>query len=600
MQGSTPIRAPTWVSSRRLFEQTLSDLHKCNNLNQLKQIHALIYRHNLHQDPFVVPKLVAAFSLCRQMVLAVRVFNQVQKPNVHLYNTVIRAHILNSQPSLAFETFFEMQNFGVSPDNFTYPFLLKACAGQSSLFLVRMIHSHIEKYGFKSDIFVPNCLIDSYSKCGILGVKAAKKLFNVMEEKDVVSWNSMIGGLVKAGKLREARLLFDEMPERDSVSWNTTLDGYVKAGELNAAYELFGKMPNRNVVSWSTMISGYSKAGDMEMAKMLFDKMPIKNMVTWTIIISGYAEKGFTKEAVSLYDEMEEAGLPPDDGTIISILAACAESGLLGLGKKVHGSIERSRYKCSINVCNALIDMYAKCGRLNKAFKVFSQMRKRDLVSWNAMIHGLAMHGRGEKALKLFSEMKQDGLAPDKVTFVGVLCACAHGGFIDEGIHYFYSMERDYGVVPEIEHYGCMIDLLGRGGLLEEAFGLVHNMPIEPNVIIWGALLGACRKHNAVELAEDVLVQLIKLEPTNAGNLSMLSNIYAAAGDWCGVANARLKMKNMGGQKPSGASLIELDEEVHEFTVVDTSHPKSDRIYQMIGGLNLHLKQVGYVPKAVR
>lgn len=461
-----------------------------------------------------------------------------------------------------------------------------------------MIHTHIEKYGFCSDIFVPNSLIDSYSKCGPHGLTWAKKLFAVMDERDTVSWNSMVSGLVKGGELVEARRLFDEMPKRDAVSWNTMLDGYAKAGEMVEAFGLFEKVPERNVVSWSTMVSGYCKAGDIDMARMLFDKMPVKNLVTWTIIISGYAEKGLANEASALYNQMEEAGLKPDDGAIISILAACAESGLLGLGKKVHASIKRTRCNCSTQVSNALVDMYAKCGRLDKALAVFDGTAKKDLVSWNAMLQGLGVHGHGKKALQLFARMKQEGFCPDKVTFISLLCACTHAGFVKEGLHYFHAMEREYGIVPEVEHYGCVIDLLGRGGRLDEAFRLVHSMPMEPNCVIWGTLLGACRVHNAVELAGEVLDQLVKLAPSDPGSFSLLSNIYAAAGDWDGVANVRLQMKSTGVQKPSGASSIEIDNEVHEFTVFDESHPQSDNIYQMIGRLNQDLKQVKYVQKA--
>ncbi|XWS44353.1 hypothetical protein CRYUN_Cryun15aG0037900 [Craigia yunnanensis] len=445
--------------------------------------------------------------------------------------------------------------------------------------MVQMIHTQIEKNGFLSDIFVPNALIDSYSKFGELGVKAALKLFMVMEDRDVVSWNSMMGGFLKVGKLREARKLFDEMPERDVISWNTILDGYVKVGEMEEAFELFQKMPQRNVVSWSTMVMGYSKAGDMDMARVLFDRMPIKTLVPWTIIISGYAEKGLAKEAIELYDRMERDGLELDDGTVIGILAACAESGLLEVGVKVHDSIERLRFRCSITVCNALIDMYAKCGILDKALNVFNGMAKRDVVSWNAMLQGFAMHGRGREALHIFSGMKKEGFQPDRVTFVGVLCACTHAGFIDEGVEYFYAMEKDYGIVPQVEHYGCMIDLLGHGGRLKEAFRLVHTMPFEPNAIIWGTLLGACRLHGDVELAEKVLDHLLKLDPSDPGNYSMLANIFAAAGDWDSVASVRLRMKSIGVQILSGASSIEIDNEAHEFTVFDRSHPKFDRIY---------------------
>ncbi|KAD5961086.1 hypothetical protein E3N88_12559 [Mikania micrantha] len=437
---------------------------------------------------------------------------------------MIRAHVHNSQTAQAFAIFLLMQDSGVYPDNFTYPFLLKACGGQNDLNLVKMIHNHIVKFGFNSDIYVPNALIDSYSRCGLVGVDAAKKVFCVMDERDTVSWNTMIGGLVKANRLSDARRLFDEMPERDM---------------------------------------------------------------------------GLAKEAVDLYEQMEELGFRPDDGAIISILAACAQSGLLWLGKRVHQSIQRNRYECSTLVENALIDMYAKCGSLNKALNIFNKMCKKDLVSWNAMIHGLAMHGHGSEALDLFSKMKQEGFAPDKVTFVGVLCACTHGGYADEGIQYFYTMERDYGIPPEIEHYGCVIDLLGRVGRLQEAFRLVRTMPVEPNVIIWGAILGACRLYNAVELAQDVLKHLVRLEPQNAGNYSMLSNIYAATGNWAGVADARLKMKNTGNEKPSGASSIELEDGVHEFTVKNASHPACDKIYQMVDGLSAHIQKVDYSPDAI-
>ncbi|XVF58352.1 hypothetical protein PTKIN_Ptkin07bG0059700 [Pterospermum kingtungense] len=588
---SIPFKSPSWFSTRRFFEQKLQDLHKCTNLSHIKQLQAQIIKQNLHQDLYIAPKLISAFSLCRQLTLALNVFNQIQDPNVHLYNTLIRACVQNSQPSLAFSFFFEMQWNGILADNFTYPFLLKAC---NDLKTVEMIHSQIEKNGFSSDIFVPNALIDSYSKFGELGIKKAFKLFMLMKDRDVVSWNSMMGGFLKVGELREARKLFGEMPERDMVSWNTILDGCVKAGEMEEAFELFQKMPQRNVVSWSTMVMGYSKAGDMDMARVLFDRMPVKTLVPWTIIISGYAEKGLAKEAIELYDQMEHGGLELDDGTFISILAACAESGLLAVGVKVHDLIERLRFRHSIAVCNALIDMYAKCGILDKALGVFNGMVKRDVVSWNAMLQGFAMHGRGKEALDIFSRMKKEGFQPDKVTFVGVLCACTHAGFIDEGVELFYVMEKDYGIVPQIEHYGCIIDLLGRGGCLKEAFRLVQTMPFVPNAIIWGTLLGACRLHNAVELAEKVLDHLLKLDPSDPGNYSMLANIFAAEGDWDNVASVRLRMKSIGVQKPSGASSIEIDNEVHEFTVFDRSHPKFDRICQIIDRLREDLKQVAH------
>ncbi|MBA0739315.1 hypothetical protein Gogos_012599 [Gossypium gossypioides] len=363
-----------------------------------------------------------------------------------------------------------MQWNGILANTLTYPFLLKAC---SCLQMVEMIHTQIEKNGFLGDIFVPNALIDNYSRFG------------------------------------------------------------------------------------------------------------------------GFVEKGFTKEAIELYDRMERNGFKLDDGTVISILAASAESGSLAMGLKVHDSIERLKFRCSVAVCNTLVNMYAKCGSLDKAWNVFNGMSKRDVVSWNVMLQGFAMHGHGREALCVFERMKKEGFKPDRVTFIGVLCACSHAGFIDEGIQCFYAMEKDYGIVPEIEHYGCMIDLLGRGERLKEAFMLVNTMPFEPNAVIWGTLLGACRLHGATELAEKVLDHF-KLDRTDPGNYSMLANIFAAAGDWDGVATVRLQMKSVGVQKPSGASSIEIDNEVHEFTVFDRSHPNFDSIYGMVHRLAQDLKRVAH------
>uniref|UniRef100_A0A803N141 Chlororespiratory reduction 4 n=1 Tax=Chenopodium quinoa TaxID=63459 RepID=A0A803N141_CHEQI len=393
-----------------------------------------------------------------------------------------------------------MLNNGVFADNFKYPFLLKTCSGPCSLQLVQMVHTQMIKLGFFGDIFVPNSLIDSYCKCGVIGVSSARKLFVFMEDRDIVSWNSLIRGLVKGGNLKDARQLFDEMPEKDAVSWNIMLDGYVKAKDMDVAFQLFEKMPERNVVSWSTMVSGYTKVGDLDMARLLFDKMPVKNLVSWTIIISGYAGNGFTKEAISLYNEMESLGLKFDDGTIISILAACAESGLLTLGKRVRSSIVATGFRCSVTVNNALIDMFS--------------------YAW-----------RWSDSTQAFLKDEKSGFRPDKFTFIGILCACTHMGYVDKGLDYFYSMERDYDIVPQIEHYGCLVDLLGRGGRLKEALEVVQNMPMEPNAVIWGTLLGACRLHYSVEIAQEVLKHLVKVDPTEAGNFSMLSNIYAAAGE---------------------------------------------------------------------
>ncbi|PKA57391.1 Pentatricopeptide repeat-containing protein [Apostasia shenzhenica] len=587
---------PRFSSHRRFLELKLSDLHKCSDLGSLLQIHSQIIRLGLHLDPFVAPKLITAYSLCRRPSAAAAVFDLVPNPNSHLFNTLIRAFSHNSLPSLSFLALSRMQLSAIPVDSFTYHFLLKSSMG--ILRRLEVIQAHIVKLGFLSDIFIPNTLIDCYSKVGEAGIIAARKVFDEMPMKDVVSWNSMIAALARAGEIWDAKQMFDEMPERDTVSWNTMLDGFVKSGEVDSAFDLFRKIPDRNVVSWSTMLSGYCKKGDFEMARLLFDKMPVRNLVPWTIMISGYAEKGLAAEASSLLDRMENAGLVPDSAATISILTACSESGLLALGKRIHTAAKKKKQNLTTQIGNALVCMYSKCGDLDDSWIVFNEILVKDLVSWNSMLQGLAMNGQGKRALELFASMKEEGITPDRVTFIGVLCACNHIGLIKEARWHFASMKKDYGIIPEIEHYGCMIDLLGRGGLLMEAYSLAKTMPFEANAIIWGSILNSCQVHNNVSIAERIVDELIDMEGIDTGDIAIISNIYASAGRWDGMAKARMKMKDMGKQKQAGSSWIEIDDAVHEFTVGDRMHHQADRILKMIDRLGKHLKHLGSAVEA--
>ncbi|KAH0455065.1 hypothetical protein IEQ34_016989 [Dendrobium chrysotoxum] len=584
------LQQPQFASPSRLLDQNLSNLHKCSDTRRLLQIHSQIFRLHLHTNPFIASKLIASYSLCLLPSSSAAVFNLVPDPTSHLFNTLIRAFAQNSLPSLSFNTFFRMQLSSVKADSFTYPFLLKSFS--SSLHTIELIHAHVIKLGFLSDTFVPNSLIDSYSKSG--ENDAACKVFDEMPVRDLVSWNSMVAALVRAGEVWDARGVFDQMPERDTVSWNSMLDGYMKVGEVDAAFDLFSRMPVRNVVSWSTMVSGYCNKGDMEMARMLFDKMPVKNVVPWTIMISGYAGKGLAKEASSLMDQMEEAGLELDSGAAVSILTACAHSDLLGLGKRIHHTAKRRKLMFTTQISNALIDMYSKCGDLDEAWNIFERMEDKDLVSWNSMVHALAMHGYGKKSLELFARMEEEGIIPDSFTFVGLLCACTQVGLIKQARRYFISMQKDYEIVPRIEHYGCLIDILGRGGLLMEAYNLAKSMPLEPNAIIWGSILNACRFHNNVGIAEKIIDELVSLEPSDAGNFEIISKIYAAAGKWDGMAKARLKMKDFGRHKLVGSGFIELNDNVHELALEDRMHPQADRILRMLNRLGKYVKKLGY------
>lgn len=597
--------APRWggaPSHRRLVEEHLASLpHGLPRLRHVQELHAQLLKQGIHRDPRTASKLIASYALLRRVPACRRVFSAAAAANpgspyaansTLLANTLLRAYALNSLPHAALAAFAAIPLR--QRDTFTYSFLIKALAAVG-LTAVRAAHSYVVKLGSVEDTFVANALIDAYSKNG--GVPDAKKMFDEMPVRDVVSWNTAMAAVVRQGNLAGARIIFDEMPEKDMVSWNTMLDGCAKAGEAEAAFELFQRMPERNVVSWSTMVSAYCKKGDMEMAQVIFDKMPAKNLVTWTIMVSACAQKGLMEEAGRLFTGMKEASIELDVAAVVSILSACAESGSLALGKRIHRHVRQRKLGRSTLVCNALMDMFCKCGCVNRADYIFdTEMLEKDSVSWNTIIGGFAMHGHGEKALDLFAQMKQQGFKPDAVTLINVLSACTHMGLVEEGRRYFANMETDYGIRPQIEHYGCMVDLLGRGGLIKEAVDMIKSMPWEPNEVIWGSLLSACRLHKNVEYAELAVNELSKLQPSNAGNYAVLSNIYAEAGKWSDMAKARIQMKGTGSQKTAGSSWIELDEAFHEFTVGDRKHPESSQISEMVDRLSSHVKHAGCIP----
>lgn len=315
-------------------------------------------------------------------------------------------------------------------------------------------------------------------------------------------------------------------------------------------------------------------------------------------MIAGYGQWKKPREAVRLFREMESAGVQPNEVTVVAVLAACADLGELDLGKRVHEFAKQCSFqKNNVRVCNTLIDMYINCGCVEKARQVFDEMAERTVVSWSAMIGGHAMHGQGEEALKLFWRMREAGMEPNGVTFVGLLHACSHMGLLEEGKRFFSSMTEDYGIVPEIEHYGCMADLLSRAGFLEEALEFIREMPVKANSVVWGALLGGAKVHKNINMGEEAIRHLVELDPLNDGYYVVLSNIYADAGRWEDVARVRRMMKDRGLKKTPGWSTISLDDEVvHEFVAGESDHPRIEEVYRGWDELLEKLRCRGYVP----
>ncbi|CAN4111410.1 unnamed protein product [Withania somnifera] len=367
---------------------------------------------------------------------------------------------------------------------------------------------------------------------------------------------------------------------------------YAKIGLLPSARKLFDEMEMKDVATWNSLIAGYAKNGNVEEAFKLFSEMPSRNVISWTAMISGYSQNGKYADALAVYKEMEKnRGIKPNEVTIASVLPACANLGALEVGEKIEAYARANGYFKNMFVRNAVLELYTKCGRIDRAMQLFHEIRRRrNLCSWNTMIMGLAVHGKGDEALKLFNQMLGEGNAPDDVTFVGAILACTHGGMIAKGWELLHLMEQRFSIAPKLEHYGCMVDLLGRAGKLQEAYDLIQSMPMRPDPVIWGTLLGACSFHGNVELAEKAAEFLSILEPWNPGNYVILSNIYARTGRWDGVARLRKLMKSSHITKAAGYSFIEEGGDIHKFIVEDKSHPKSNEIYALLDLVTTRLK----------
>ncbi|KAL4192020.1 hypothetical protein AMTRI_Chr06g170170 [Amborella trichopoda] len=508
-------------------------LQSCTTHNQLKQIHAQTLKSQLQAHNPIARKLIELYTTFENPHYAYTTLTQVQNPNASVYNALIKAHTSHGAHLLALILYTHMLSHGTQPDPFSFPIVLKACANLEARELGQQIHAQTLKFCVIVDPFVSNSLILMYSKFGL---------------RDC------------------ARKVFDEVP-------------------------------TRNVVMWTTMIDVYTRAGLMDEAAEFFEKMPERNVLTWTAMISGHLRNGSPMLALGIFRAMQACGVHPDEVAVLGAISACARLGGLGIGKWAHVYVKAHGLDINkVSLANGLMDMYVKCGSLADALEVFNEMPKRSVVSYNTMVCGLAMHGKGKEAIELFENMQKDGFKPNEVTLAGVLSACAHSGLVDEGLNIFRSIEEKYGFCPNIRHYGCMVDLLGRAGQLKESHDLIKSMPFEPNEVIWGALLSACKMHGNLELAEYALVRVIELGPEGAGYYVLLSNAYAGLGRWHDSGRVRAIMKANGVSKTPGRSWIEANNNVHEFVSGDKSHPQSKEIHEMLDLLDDSLRLEGYVP----
>ncbi|GAA0139430.1 hypothetical protein LIER_35091 [Lithospermum erythrorhizon] len=515
-------------------------------MKEMKEIHGQLTRLSPHLSPshltFLNSRLLffAATSNSGSLIYAQRIFRLIQNPNLFMYNAIIRAYACDIQNHISFHSLFlykRMRYQNITPDSITINFLLKDCVKRTHNISGELIHSHVVKFGLCRDVYVQNGLIRFYAECG--GIFYALKLF-------------------------------DDMPNRDIVSCNTIIIGCLREGEVDLALDLFMKMEEKNVITWNSIITGFVQGGRPKEALILFDEM-----------------KELADHGGGLYNSV----VHPDKITVACVLSACASVGAISHGESVHGYLKRSCLECDVVIGTALLDMYGKCGCIEKAMEIFKWMPIKDVLAWTAMISAYALHGYGEEAFETFREMVQTEIRPNAVTFVALLTACSHSGMVDQGRFCFDAMKYVYGIQPKVQHYACLIDILGRACLFEEAERVIRSMPMEPDVYVWGALLGCCQMHGNVELGEKVAKCLINLEPLNHAFYVNLCDVYAKAGKLDSFKIVRSMMKDKGIKKlVPGCSMTEIDGVIHEFSVKGSPGVQMEDILNVITSLSYEMK----------
>lgn len=583
-------------------------------------------------DGFASSRLVAfcAISESGNLDYCKMILKNTRCPNVFSWNVAIRGFSESENPKESVRLYRDMlRSGGCRPDNYTYPLLLKACARLSLIWMGREIIGHVLQLGFDSDVYVHNASIHMLVSCRELDV--AHKVFGESCVRDLVSWNSLINGYVRSGQANEALRVYREMEaegiQPDEVTMigvvsscaqleelnlgrqfhhyiaenklnltipltNALMDMYVKCGDLGEANLLFEKMEKKTTVSWTTMIVGYAKSGHLEVARRLFNEMEEKDVVPWNAMIGGYVHAKCFKDALALFHEMQASNLKPNDVTMLHCLSACSQLGALDVGIWIHRYIERQKLCLNVSVGTALVDMYAKCGNIANALQVFHEIPERNSLTWTTIIGGLALNGNAHDAISYFSKMIDIGAMPDEVTFLGLLSACCHGGLVKEGRKYFVQMYSRFNLSPNHKHYSCMVDLLGRAGLLDEAEELINSMPIEADVAVWGSLFFSCRIHGNMKMGERAAKKLLELDPHDSGTYVLLANMYRQAKRWEEAREVRKVMRDRGVDKTPGCSSIEVNGSVFEFIVRDKSHPQSEQIFECLGQLTKQLESV--------
>ncbi|XP_076956366.1 pentatricopeptide repeat-containing protein At3g14730-like [Bidens hawaiensis] len=593
---------------------SLSNLKSCitslqsyanqTNLHQGKKLHSHMIINGFLNSPLTITSLINMYSKCNNIHDAFLVFNSLSDPNVFAYNAIIAGFIFNDMPKHALKVYEQMRVDGVFMDKYTFPCVVKACSGCQDAVGLKKVHGLVFKVGLDHDLFVGSAVVHGYLRFEL--VVDAHQVFDEMPDRDVVLWNAMINGYSQIGEFRNALQCLRKLRADGSVPSRFTVTGILSVitvkGDLYNGKSVHGFVIKMGYFSGvavcNALIVMYGKCKCFVDALGIFELMAVKDIYSWNSIIGVHQQSGDHDGTLKLFDQMlKDKAFRPDLVTVTIVLPACSHLAALRRGKEIHaymitnglGKEDGEDRFDDTYINNAILDMYGKCGCMREARLVFDHMRVKDSASWNIMIMGYAMHGFGNEALCLFNEMREKRLTVDEVTFVGVLSACNHAGLVKEGEEFLSQMKSTCNVSPTVEHYTCVIDMFGRAGLLNEAYGLLSEMPVEANSVVWRAFLATCRLHGDVNLAKIAARKVVDLEPEHCGSYVLMSNVYWTLGRYEEVSDVRLNMRQQNVKKTPGCSWIEFGDGVHVFGTGDRTHPDEESIYGELSSLYMSM-----------
>lgn len=554
----------------------VSLLQAATQLDTLKEgrsVHGYAIRRGIGGfDEVFETSLMDMYNKCGAPTIAACIFGKMNKKTIGLWNVMMAGYLKTEQPLEAFHLFCQVMKEKFVPDLITFSNGILSCAYLSYLRQGKSIHGHLIRVGVKLDLVATTSLVNLYSKCDKL--IQARLLFDKMEKKDAISYDVMMTGYLHSYFASEAMEIFVEMvgegikpnlgsilsvlsatSELKDVRKGKCIHGYV----LKHGFDLNVEISNQT-------INMYSKCGCIVYARQIFNRIRYRDLVSWTSMMMGYVHHGHADEAILLFRLMQMEQVEHDTVALINLLQALCQLGCLSLVKEVHCHLYRVDIHNEISLTNSLITTYSKCGKINMAANLFDHAVERCLTSWNAMILAYGMHGNCMEALMVFEQMKGEKVEPDEVTFTSILTACSHSGMVNEGLRVFKSMVEEFSIIPTEEHYGCMVDLLSRAGLLEEAYNLVKSLPSRLRASTLGTLLAACKLHGNTEMGENLGRRLLDLEPKNSSVFAMVSSLYAEGGKWGEVVSIRATEKERGLKRTPGYSLIQVIKVLKSFS----------------------------------